>query len=294
MYLEAPAKLNIGLSIGNKLPNGYHTLQSIFVPISYYDIVEILPSDKHKTTLTLFGLPIQGKVEDNLILKVVTILKQKDLLDSNKHWDIYLHKQIPIGAGLGGGSSDAIAAFKLLEAMEHLRLSPQERMPIAMQLGSDCPFFLDRVVACVGGVGDSITPIHIPWDNDQWTILLFFPNIHIPTGWAYQQLDEYRKDHPARHMDLAASIQSPIIEWKNSIHNDFEEAIFCTHPVLLRVKHIFYTMGAEYAAMSGSGSTLFAIFSTQKKPSTAALAAHLNQAGIAVDEHMFAYVQILI
>ena len=242
-------KINLGLSILAKRADGYHELETVFYPISVSDALEILPTDN--LTITQSGIAVPGDPAQNLCLKAYHLLK-KDF-PQLPAVQMHLHKNIPMGAGLGGGSSDGTAALIMLNQQFDLGLNEQQLIDYASQLGSDCPFFVYNKACHASGRGEILTPINLDLSNYQF--LLVHPGVHIATAWAFQQLNPNTKSESIRSI-----IEKPITDWKNTLINDFETPVFKAEPTLSVIKDQLYQLGAIYASMSGSGSSLFGIF----------------------------------
>ena len=242
-------KINLGLSILAKRADGYHELETVFYPIAITDALEILPADH--LFMTQSGIAVPGDPAQNLCLKAYHLLK-KDF-PQLPPVQMHLHKNIPMGAGLGGGSSDGTAALLILNQQFTLGLNESQLIHYASQLGSDCPFFVYNKACHATGRGEILTPIALDLSNYQF--LLVHPGIHISTAWAFQQLNPQTKSE-----NIKAIIEKPIAEWKDCLINDFEMAVFKAEPTLLEIKSTLYQLGAIYASMSGSGSSLFGIF----------------------------------
>lgn len=242
------AKINLGLNIVSKRPDGYHNLESCFYPIPWCDVLEIIASDELKFTST--GLSIPGAVSSNLCMQAFHLLKEAHRLP-NVH--IHLHKVIPMGAGLGGGSADGAFALKMLNELFDLNLSISDLQRFATQLGSDCPFFIENTPVLATGTGTNFTALNL--NLSEKYIALKNPEIHISTQEAYSQIVPTSSDHYIPDL-----LSSPINEWKKKLKNDFEYSVFPKYPAILALKEWFYEKGASYASMSGSGSTVFGIF----------------------------------
>lgn len=242
-------KINLGLSILAKRADGYHELETVFYPIAISDALEILPADN--LTLTQTGITVPGDPAQNLCLKAYHLLK-KDFpqLPAVK---MHLQKNIPLGAGLGGGSSDGTSAILILNQQFSLGLNERQLIDYASQLGSDCPFFVYNKACHATGRGEILTPIALDLSNYQF--LLVHPGKHIATAWAFQQLTPNTKSE-----SIQSIIQKPITKWKDLLINDFEVPVFKAEPTLHSIKEQLYQLGAIYASMSGSGSSLFGIF----------------------------------
>jgi 4-diphosphocytidyl-2-C-methyl-D-erythritol kinase len=242
-------KINLGLSILAKRADGFHELETVFYPIAISDALEILPSEK--LTLTQTGIAVPGDPDQNLCLKAYHLLK-KDF-PSLPSVQMHLQKNIPMGAGLGGGSSDGTSALLILNQQFSLGLNDRQLIDYASQLGSDCPFFVYNKACHATGRGEVLNPIALDLSNYQF--LLVHPGKHISTAWAFQQLNPQTKSE-----SIQSIIEKPISEWKALLINDFEAPVFKSEPTLSEIKSKLYQLGAIYASMSGSGSSLFGIF----------------------------------
>ncbi len=244
-------KINLGLNIIGKRSDGYHDLETVFVPVPFEDCLEIERATG-ESTISISGLSIEGNVESNLCWKAYQLLKDRFNLPAI---DIKLHKQIPTGAGLGGGSSDAAFTLRLLNEKFNLQLQRHELIDFASQLGSDCAFFIINQPCIGSGRGEILVPISVPQLDEMFGVLVM-PGIHISSGWAFQQLTPTK---PAR--TIKEIINLPIADWKNYLRNDFEDPVFKSHPELKSIKNELYQRKAIYASMTGSGSAMYGIFS---------------------------------
>lgn len=244
------AKINLGLHIVSKRPDGYHNIETVFYPVPLYDALEIVPSETGETTFSQTGIPVDGSPGDNLVMKAFHLLKKDFDLPATA---IYLRKQIPFGAGLGGGSADAAFMLKLLNDFAGLGLSVGQLEAYAGRLGADCPFFIRNKPVFAEGVGDIFTPVDVSLKG--YYLVLVKPDIHVSTGEAYAGVSPRQ---PVSR--LTETIRLPVEEWKNRIVNDFEEGIFDRYPAIGVIKQALYDQGAVYASMSGSGSSVFGIF----------------------------------
>lgn len=242
-------KINLGLSILAKRADGYHELETVFYPIAVSDALEILPSNN--LALTQTGIAVPGDPAQNLCLKAYHLLK-KDF-PQLPPVQMHLQKNIPMGAGLGGGSSDGTSALLILNQQFSLGLNDSQLIQYASQLGSDCPFFVYNKACHATGRGEVLAPIGLDLSNFQF--LLVHPGIHISTAWAFQQLNPHTKSE-----SIQSIIEKPISEWKALLINDFEAPVFKAEPSLSEIKSKLYQLGAIYASMSGSGSSIFGIF----------------------------------
>jgi 4-diphosphocytidyl-2-C-methyl-D-erythritol kinase len=242
------AKINLGLHVTSKRKDGYHEIETCMVPVRLFDALKVVPGKKTEFNST--GLSIPGKEQDNLILKGLKLMRK----DFNElpHVQIHLHKNIPMGAGLGGGSADGAFALKIFNNLFDLHLENWFLESYAEQLGSDCPFFIDNTPKIATGRGEILEDVDINLKG-KW-ILLVNPQIHIGTKEAYQGLTPKKPAKPLKEV-----LANPA-DWKKHLINDFEESVFSKYPKVAEVKEKIYGLGAYYAAMSGSGSTVFGLF----------------------------------
>lgn len=249
-------KINLGLNIIGRRPDGFHDLETVFYPALIRDAVEIIVSDDQSKDIyfSSSGNAVAGNEDDNLCIKAYRLLR-KDFpqIPAVK---IHLHKQIPMGAGLGGGSADASAVLALLNNKFQLNIPQEQLMDYALQLGSDCPFFIMNKPAFASGRGEVLFPVDI--DLSEYKIMIVHPGIHVNTGGAFRQLDP-ADFSPAG--ELQKALKEDISLWKELIKNDFEKPVFTRHPQIKEIKEQMYEAGAAYSAMSGSGSSVFGIFS---------------------------------
>jgi 4-diphosphocytidyl-2-C-methyl-D-erythritol kinase len=257
MIVFPNCKINFGLKILGKRDDGFHNLETVFYPLPFKDALELLPNTQNKTEVefTGTGLVVDGEAADNLCVKAYQLLKKDySQLPAVK---IHLHKTIPLGAGLGGGSADAAFMLKLLSERFQLNLSTHQLINYSLQLGSDCPFFIINKPCFATGRGEILEEVAV--DLSVYKIVLINPGIHINTGWAFSQRSDGSKPSE-RLKPLKEIIQQPIETWKHDLQNDFETPVFAAHPQIQTIKENLYNQGAIYAAMSGSGSTVFGIF----------------------------------
>jgi 4-diphosphocytidyl-2-C-methyl-D-erythritol kinase len=249
-------KINLGLNITAKRPDGFHDLETVFYPIAIKDVLEIV-QQQHGTTdvsFTTSGLEIGGDTAHNLCVKAYHLLK-KDFLQLPPV-SMHLHKAIPMGAGLGGGSADGAFTLKLVNEKFQLGITNEQLIEYALQLGSDCPFFVLNQPAFAAGRGEKLQAIGL--DLSAYRFVVVNPGIHINTGRAFSQA---QPKHPVK--SIKEIIGQPIDTWKAQLVNDFEEPVFQTHPGIKAIKENLYADGAVYASMTGSGSTVFGIFEKQ-------------------------------
>ena len=246
------AKINIGLQVTERRPDGYHNLDTIFYPIPIHDALEVIVAEgvDYDCRLHVSGIEIAGDPDTNLVVRAYRLLAADYILPSV---DIYLHKHIPTGAGLGGGSADASYMLRLLNEMFELDITTEKLEAYATQLGADCPFFITSKPVYATGIGNEFHPIDL--DLSGWHLVVVKPDVFVSTKEAYSMV---RPEKPEVTLDKKITLS--IAEWKESISNDFEKGIFALHPELDDIKAKLYELGAQYAAMSGSGSALFGLF----------------------------------
>ncbi len=247
-------KINLGLSVLNKRPDGFHNIETVFYPIAIKDALEIVSSDNNKDGIHFSQSGIElDDVSDNLCVKAWKILKQDfpHLPAVNMH----LHKAIPVGAGLGGGSADAAFTLQLLNDKYHLQLTTDTLLAYALQLGSDCPFFIYNQPMLAHGRGEILNPVSL--DLSAYRILIVHPAIHINTAWAFKNLP---LSSLKKEKNIAKIIRQPVSTWRDLLMNDFEAVIFKEYPTIAAIKDTLYANDAVYASMSGSGSTVYGIF----------------------------------
>jgi len=251
MLLYPNAKINIGLNIVEKREDGYHNIETVFYPIGLCDILDIETSVSCSDySFSSSGIPISGDPEDNLIVKSIRLLQSQYQIPPV---DISLIKQIPLGAGLGGGSSDAAFALKAINEMFDLKITKYRLEKIASLLGADCPIFIKNKPVFATGIGNVFSPIKLKLKG--YFLLLVKPDIHVSTPEAYSLVVPKKPE-----FSLIESIAQPIEEWKNLITNDFETSVFSKYPEIAVIKDNLYELGASYASMSGSGSSVYGIF----------------------------------
>lgn len=249
------AKINLGLNIVSKREDGYHNLETVFYPIDLSDALEIVPSESDKPyRFFQTGIEIKGDADDNLVIKALKLISEEKQIPPI---DIHLLKKIPFGAGLGGGSSDAAFMLKLLNEKFSLGYSENELMRFAAKLGADCAFFIKNRPAFASGIGDKLEEIEL--DLSDYFFVLVKPDIFVPTKDAYSMILPAKPD-----ISLKEIIKKPVSEWKDLMKNDFEIPIFKKYPEIEAIKQNLYDMGAVYASMSGSGSSVFGFF--KEKP----------------------------
>lgn len=246
------AKINLGLNIVAKRPDGYHNIETIFYPIPCEDVLEY--QDAATYQLEMSGIALDGNNDNNLVSKAYRLLAQNH--PQVRGCQLYLHKNIPCGAGLGGGSADAAFALKLINECQELNIPMEKLEEYASFLGADCKFFIRNQAAYAEEKGDVLSEINLSLKG--YYLVLVKPNIHVSTADAYAGV----KPHPSK-IALKELIQQPIETWKDNIVNDFEQSIFAKFPEIEKIKLSLYEHGALYASMSGSGSSVFGIFSQE-------------------------------
>ncbi len=255
------AKINLGLNIVERRSDGYHNIETVFYPIPLTDVLEIVPArEGEQASLTCYGNAVDCPPEKNLVMRAYRLLQQRYGLPAVA---MYLYKHIPDGAGLGGGSSDAAHALLMLNNMFDLGLGQPELAAMAATLGADCAFFIYNRPMMATGIGDVLSPIEISLRGK--TILLVKPPVGVDTRTAYSRVTPHVPD-----VSLTEIINRPVIAWDGLLVNDFEASVFAALPQLWLIKAALLDAGAQYAAMSGSGSTVFGIFDSDKLAETAA------------------------
>lgn len=256
------AKINLGLFILNKRVDGYHSINSLKYPIPLTDVIEILPAETF--SLQIIGKEIAGNIEDNLIWKAYNLIKSNHPISPVK---IVLQKTIPMGAGLGGGSSNASFVLRGLNDFFELNLSDNLLREYASQLGSDCPFFIANCPQIASGKGDELAPFDLSLKGK--FLYLIDPQIHIGTAEAYAGVQPKEVNfnwEELKNMDFEF--------WRKELKNDFEDSIFPVHPELAELKKLLYKNGAVYASMSGSGSSIYGIFETKPEIFSSKIGSH--------------------
>ena len=247
------AKINIGLRITGKRADGFHNIETVFYPVDLKDIMEVLPAGE-KLDFRLSGIELDGNAHDNLCLKAYRLLQTDFNLPAVK---IHLHKIIPAGAGLGGGSADASFTLKALNRLFNLNLSLLKLQSYARRLGSDCAFFIENKPVFAFEKGDIFKPISLKLSS--YKIILLFPEQHVSTAKAYAGVQPQLPEASLENL-----IRQPIENWRNLIFNDFEKPIFHLYPQIGQLKKDLYDLGAVYASMSGSGSAVYGIFEPEQ------------------------------
>jgi 4-diphosphocytidyl-2-C-methyl-D-erythritol kinase len=247
MIVFAPAKMNLGLYVTSKRSDGFHNIETVFYPLPLTDVVEVAHSKNF--LLTEYGLSASCSPEENICFKTWELLHNVFKIG---HVHIHLLKNIPVQAGLGGGSSNAIAVMKALNTLFDLQMSNSQMHQLALQLGSDCPFFVDPVPSLAVSRGEKLSPLHVDLKGKH--IVLFKPSFGISTAEAFQGVAVEKNGQ------LGVHILEDIQNWKHNVKNIFEDSFLKKFPHLLHLKNGFYSCGAEFVSMSGSGSCFFAIF----------------------------------
>lgn len=252
------AKINLGLNIVEKRTDGYHNIETVFYPVGWKDILEIIPAEKkinRKRDVSFYasGIRITGGLKKNTCLKAYELLKSKYELPPV---EIHLHKIIPAGAGLGGGSSDAAFTLLMLNKAFKLGITERELEKLASSIGADCAFFIRNKPVFAGGIGDLFEDINISLAD--YHIVIVKPDVSVNTTLAYKNVIPGK---PA--VSIRDIVRTPVGEWKHSLFNDFESSVFKKFPAIKHIKEQLYDAGAIYASMSGSGSSVFGIFADQ-------------------------------
>lgn len=250
MVAFPPVKINLGLNIIAKRADNFHAIESVFYPVEWTDLLEVLTTENQGFKLNLSGIPIPGDPSKNLISKAYEILKKHHSLPG---FEFHLHKILPMGAGLGGGSSDGAAALQLMNDVAQLGISGEQMHEYALQLGSDCPFFLQKKPMFVSGRGENLADIQI--DLTGWHIVIVMPPVSISTAEAYSWITPSTPKKSIREITVASPEH-----WKGELKNDFEIHAIQRHPIIGEIKNKFYQMGATYSSMSGSGAAVYGIF----------------------------------
>jgi 4-diphosphocytidyl-2-C-methyl-D-erythritol kinase len=257
------AKINLGLNIVGKRDDGYHDLETVFYPLGLKDALEILPAEDGASApegveLHLSGLQVDGPSSENICVKAWRLLKRD--FPGLPSIRLFLHKSIPMGAGLGGGSSDGAFALEMIAAEFSLPIDRERLAAYSLRLGSDCPFFLLNRPAYGTGRGERLVPV--PLDLSEYRILLVHPGIHVSTAQAFSGVIPSQPELNVRDI-----VSQPVDNWKGLLFNDFERTVFVAHPEIADIKQNLYEAGAVFASMSGSGSSVFGLFPKGKEPS---------------------------
>lgn len=259
MIVFPNCKINLGLHVLRKREDRFHDLETVFYPLFLQDALEIVhhPTPSTDIEFSSSGLKIEGALSDNICIKAYHLLK-KDFPDLPPV-KMHLHKTIPLGAGLGGGSADGAFTLLLLNKKLALGLSEEALINYALQLGSDCPFFIRNAPCYATSRGETMKTI--PLDLSAYKFVLVNPGIHVSTSWAFTQITPMDK-----RPSLEETIQLPIAQWRDEVINDFEEPVIKHYPEIGNIRQALYQQGAAYAALTGSGSTVYGIFSKEAEP----------------------------
>ena len=249
-------KVNLGLHVTERRNDGFHNLETIFYPVKWTDILELTEGGKDAFNLNISGLPVNGELQTNLLYKAWAIVNAEYPLPAIS---VHLHKILPMGAGLGGGSSDAAFMLKMLNEHFKLAISTSKLTEMAAKLGSDCAFFIEETPKIATGRGEILSPISV--DLSPYTIVIVMPPTTVGTAEAYSWITPKQPT-----ASLKSIIEKPIHEWKNNLINDFEEPVMQHRPIIRTIKNQLYERGAIYASMSGSGAAVFGIFEKDHKP----------------------------
>lgn len=268
MIVFPNCKINLGLFVTEKRIDGFHNIESIFLPIEWSDVLEINFADGREFSLESTGRTIDAPMQENIIYKAFQLMKTKYDIPNLA---VHLLKQLPTGAGLGGGSADGAFAIKAINEICHLNLDTNEMENLAAQLGSDCPFFIRNTPCLVKGRGEILQPIDV--DLTDYYVGLIHPGIHVSTPQAYSKIKPQ-----AATFDLNEIMSVPVEEWQHVLRNDFELPVFSMFSIISDIKEEMYNEGAIYASMSGSGSAVFGLF--KQKPDLNAIksAFHITSA----------------
>lgn len=248
MIVYPNAKINLGLNIVSRRPDGYHDIETVFYPIPLQDALEVHTAARF--SFRQAGDLLDCPAGDNLVIRALRMMEADFQLPE---LDIYLYKHIPSGAGLGGGSSDAAFMVRLLNEEFRLGLSDDDMERRLATLGADCPFFVRNRPVFATGIGNVFTPVELNLEG--YTLVLVKPDVHVSTREAYAGVTPRQPDVP-----LTEVIRHPVEEWHTMMRNDFEDSVFSRHPEIAATKDRLYDLGARYAAMSGSGAAVFGIF----------------------------------
>lgn len=242
------AKINLGLSVTERREDGFHNLETVFYPVPLCDILEVIRSDRFSFRST--GAPLESAEEQNLAVRAYRLLKEQFDLPPVSIW---LHKVIPLGAGLGGGSSDGAFMLKMICDLFGLSLDREELEAQAALLGADCPFFIGNEPSFATGTGNILQPVKV--DLSDYRLALVKPPFHVNTGMAYNAITPRKREISVRDI-----VKQPVDDWKESLINDFESPLFNMFPEIGKIKEELYRLGAVYSSMSGSGSALYGLF----------------------------------
>ena len=256
MLTKPICKINLGLNVVERRPDGYHNLETVFYPVPICDTLEVFEMDDafpspYNCDLKVTNITIDGDEQKNLVVRAYNLLKQD--FPSLPRIHAHLYKDIPTQAGMGGGSSDCGFMITLLNEQFHLGLSNEQMIRYAARLGADCAFFILNKPCYAEGIGERLEPIDL--DLSGWYLAVVRPDIPVPTKEAFSLITP---QHPAKNCrDI---VMQPVETWRDGLANDFEKSVFALHPEIGDIKDRLYDLGATYAAMSGSGSSLFGLF----------------------------------
>ena len=256
MITKPICKINLGLNVVERRPDGYHNLETVFYPVPICDALEVFPMDEafpspYDCDLKVTNIAIDGDEQKNLVVRAYNLLKQDFPTLPRIH--AHLYKGIPTQAGMGGGSSDCGFMITLLNQMFGLGLSDEQMISYAARLGADCAFFILNKPCYAEGIGEKLEPIDL--DLSGWHLAVVRPAIPVPTKEAFSLITPL---HPA--VNCRDIVMQPVETWRDTLTNDFEKSVFALHPEIGAIKDRLYDLGAVYAAMSGSGSSLFGLF----------------------------------
>jgi 4-diphosphocytidyl-2-C-methyl-D-erythritol kinase len=254
MLVYPNAKINLGLTIIERRTDGYHNLETIFYPINWCDSLEFIEAIDGKTEFFIEGIQIEGNWQNNLVYRAYQLLKNIKPLPELK---IFLYKNIPTGAGLGGGSANAAFMLRALNDFFELNFSDDFLLEQASKLGADCPFFIYNQPCFATEIGNKLTLINEKLKG--FYILVIKPSVSVNTAKAYSKIKPQKPQYNLKEIYLT----EPIENWKNFLFNDFEPVVFNDYPIIKSIKDLLYNQGALYAAMSGSGSAVFGIFNKE-------------------------------
>ena len=253
------AKINLGLNIIKKRSDGFHELESVFLSVGWSDILEVIPSNdsaEEELRMKQTGIPLGISARENLVFQASEVLRKEFDLP---YFNIALHKQIPSGAGLGGGSSDAASMVLLLDKLFGLALSKDKIGSYLEFLGSDCSFFYFNQSAFVSGRGEVIEPIQVNLNG--YYLMILVPEVRINTAEAFKLISPRKPE-----ISLKRALEYPVEDWRSLVVNDFEDALFSKYPEFKRIKNRMYSSGAVYSSLSGSGSAIYGIFRNKINP----------------------------
>ncbi len=263
MVTFAHAKINLGLRIKGMRPDGYHDIETLLVPVPWYDVVEAVRD--HAFAFQVFGMGPE-RMEDNLVVRAHRLFEQ---VVGTAPVRLFLLKTLPMGAGLGGGSADGAVTLRLLNKVFGNPLTDQQLQNMAATLGSDVAFFLQDQPCLATGRGDQLKTVQ--FDFSDFHVLIVYPDVSISTAWAYAMFDRWHASlgFSGTAMPIEAALALPVAQWPNVLHNDFEPMVLEHYPQLARLKAALYEAGAVYASLTGSGSAMYGLFA-DKSPDLSA------------------------